>query len=162
MNCQEFEKLCAEIVGHGPDIEDIDPELQMRFDQHYNECPRCRATFDAAFKADALLRTAPEKIFSIQDIADRIEIYVSGKKQRASLQEDQMVIPIKRPSDVVIKFPGKKEWAHKTTRDEIYTSLKAASARQKKEPDQTHDLGQFQIEIRKGDDEGRLIIKIKE
>ena len=75
------------------------------------------------------------------------------------------MIPIMRPTEITVEYPGDEVWCYNPSSEEVFTPLTATSAQQNK-PGQpvpaVFETNSLIVEIHKGESAGKLVIKLKE
>ena len=82
--------------------------------------------------------------------------------QKPELVGDKIVIPIMKPAGIVVEYPGDEVWRYDVPNSEIFASVRAISALQDR-PEQpvSFETDSLIIEIHKGEDDGKLVIRLK-
>lgn len=84
--------------------------------------------------------------------------------QKPELIGDKIVIPIVKPTGIMVEYPGDEVWRYIPLSKEVFTSLTATSALQDK-PEQpvpaVFETNSLIIEIHKGEAAGKLVIRLK-
>jgi len=82
--------------------------------------------------------------------------------QKPELIGDKIVIPIMKPAGIVVEYPGDEVWRYDVPNSEIFASVRAISVLQDR-PEQpvSFETDSLIIEIQKGEDAGKLVIRLK-
>jgi len=82
--------------------------------------------------------------------------------QKPKLIGDKIVIPIAKPTEITVEYPGDEVWRYNAPNNEIFSSVRAISALQDR-PEQPVivETDSLIIEIHKGEDAGKLFIRLK-
>ena len=82
--------------------------------------------------------------------------------QKPELVGDKIVIPIMKPAGIVVEYPGDEVWRYDVPNSEIFASVRAISVLQDR-PEQpvSFETDSLIIEIHKGEDDGKLVIRLK-
>jgi hypothetical protein len=87
-----------------------------------------------------------------------IKVYFDDEGQPIHHSQRGATLELKKPTDVVIKFPGQPDWQHRFTSQEIFTLPKAASSQAETEKKQVFETEHLIIEIEKGKPAGTLTL----
>ena len=84
--------------------------------------------------------------------------------QKSDLFGDTIVIPIMKPTEITVEYPGDEVWRYNPQSKELFTPLTATSALQDK-PEQSvpavFETNSLIVEIHKGEAAGKLVIRLK-
>ena len=90
------------------------------------------------------------------------EVIFDDTPQKPKLNVGNIMIPIMKPTGIVVEYPGDEVWRYDVRNKEIFASVRAISALQDR-PEQpvSFETDSLIIEIHKGEDAGKLVIRLK-